>query len=101
VDGGTTFNPLSVDAMFSRILERLDSQEKDQEKRHTENVTELREIRAQTTATNGRVTKLEKTAATVDQVKKLEDQRNTFTGYIAAITTIAGIAWALFVHFTR
>lgn len=43
------YNPTSVDAMFSRILERLDAQDR-----------RLDEILAQTTKTNSRVDALER-----------------------------------------
>jgi len=95
------FNPKSPDAMFAKILTRLDQQDKDTEKRHQENKATLVEIREQTTLTNGRVTKLEQTAATVDRVKKLEDARIYFVGWVAGVLGLAGMAWAIFVHFWK
>ncbi len=64
------FNPNSTDATFSRILSRMDYQDR-----------LLLEIREQTTKTNGRVTALER-------------DRWYQRGIIAGISIVISAAWA-------
>lgn len=53
------FNPRSGDAMFARVLERLDQQDRDAERRERESKEHLTRIETQVRVTNGRVTALE------------------------------------------
>jgi hypothetical protein len=54
------YNPQSTDAVLSRILQRLDEQDKASEANTTRFLNVLGDIRDQTTKTNGRVTSLER-----------------------------------------
>lgn len=74
--------------MFAKIIERLSQQDRATELKHRENKEVLENILAQTTATNGRVT-------------RLEENRKYALGWIAGVSFFAMILWALFVHFTK
>ena len=54
------FNPHSTDAMFSRVLSRLDEQDRSSEKTNADFLLVLSEIRTETAKTNGRVTAIER-----------------------------------------
>lgn len=54
------FNPNSSDAVFSRILQRLEEQDSVASKTRVEFLQVLGDIKEQTTKTNGRVGKLER-----------------------------------------
>jgi hypothetical protein len=87
------FDPHSHDAMFATIITRLDKQDDDTEQRHLENKEVLEGILEQTSATNGRV-------------KKLEHWRIYHKGYTAAIAMVVSafgwlaswLLWKFFVH---
>jgi len=66
-----SYDPNSPDAMFSRILEKLDEQDKI-----------LARIESQTTKTNGRVS-------------KLENEHWKQRGFILAISFVGSALWAL------
>jgi hypothetical protein len=94
------FNPRSNDAMFAKILGRLDSQDKKMcerleaqdkfvEVRHLANAHTLDSILIQTKATNGRVTKLEK----IEERRAIRWQLAVKVG--AGVSTIAGAIWAV------
>lgn len=55
-----SFNPNSTDAMFARVLSRLDEQDRTAEKTNADFLLVLSEIRTEAQKTNGRVTALEK-----------------------------------------
>ena len=86
------FNPNSADAVFSRILQRLDQQDALAEKRNTEQTQFLKEIKEQCVKTNGRVTSLEKWKAVVTA------KVTTVSALVSS--TVAVIAWAIS-HFTK
>lgn len=76
----------STDAMFSRIIGRLDQQAKDTENHRRELIAVLSEVRNEVKATNGRV-------------RSIERWRDVITAKVAAISAITsflmgGIAWA-------
>lgn len=76
----------STDAMFSRILTRLDQQAKDTESHRKELIAVLSDVRTEVKATNGRV-------------RSIERWRDVITAKVAAISAITsflmgGIAWA-------
>jgi hypothetical protein len=82
------FNPHSVDATIATVITRLDAQDEARASQHEENKEVLDAILVQAKATNGRVTKLE--------MKWL---------YVAGLVVggwfVLGLAWALFVHFSK
>ena len=55
-----SFNPNSTDAMFARVLSRLDEQDRTAEKTNADFLLVLSEIRTEAQKTNGRVTALER-----------------------------------------
>lgn len=76
----------STDAMFSRILTRLDQQAKDTESHRKELIAVLSDVRNEVKATNGRV-------------RSIERWRDVITARVAAISAVTsflmgGIAWA-------
>ena len=54
------FNPNSLDSMLTRVLSRLDEQDRTAEKTNADFLLVLSEIRTEAQKTNGRVTKLER-----------------------------------------
>jgi hypothetical protein len=54
------YDPQSLNAMLSRIIERLDKQDRESADHRREVKETLQEIKAQTTLTNGRVTWIER-----------------------------------------
>jgi hypothetical protein len=83
--GAGDFNPFSTDAQFAKIIERLDRQDRETERHHSENKKTLSAIRDQTTITNGRVTKLEKKWIYV-------------AGLIIGGWFVIGVVWVVFTH---
>ena len=85
-----SYDPNSTDAMFSRVLARLDEQDRAAIKTNNDFLVILGEIRNEAKRTNGRVTELER-------------WRDIITAKTAAIAggisaTIGAAAW-LFQHF--
>jgi hypothetical protein len=85
-----SYDEHSDDAMFSRIIARLDQQAKDTAAFRSELLAILGEVRTEVKATNGRV-------------RSLERWRDVITAKVAAISAVVsfimgGIAWA-FNHF--
>lgn len=76
------YNPASTDAMFSKILARLEEQDRAAERREREITQRLDEICEQTTLTNGRVT-------------KLELAHKHYRGVMFGIASAVSIVWAL------
>ena len=70
------YDPQSTDAMFSRIIERLDRQDE-----------VLKRIEAQTTKTNGRVSKLENWRT------EIAAKVAVISGGVSAL--VGGVAWLL------
>jgi len=63
-----SYDPNSSDSMFSRVLTRLDEQDRNTSKTNAEFLLILNDIRSEARRTNGRVTKLE-TAQEVGKAK--------------------------------
>jgi hypothetical protein len=85
-----SYDEHSDDAMFSRIIARLDQQAKDTAAFRSELLAILGEVRTEVKATNGRV-------------RSLERWRDVITAKVAVISAfvsfiMGGIAWA-FNHF--
>jgi hypothetical protein len=59
------FNPNSSDAVFSRILQRLDEQDRHANEVRVEQIGILNEIRAEVKKTNGRVSAIERWRAEI------------------------------------
>lgn len=76
--------------MFARILGELEDQRRVSEERHGENKETLEEIKAQTTLTNGRVTKLE---------TKMQGRWKYLMGGGAGVSLTAIVLWELFKFF--
>jgi hypothetical protein len=75
------YDPASSNATFATIMARLNQQDRDAHEARTDMKDMLKEIRDQTTITNGRVT-------------KLELWRENVTAKIATIVFIASVlAW--------
>lgn len=80
------YDPQSTNAMFSRIIERLDRQDRDSFAHRGEMKEILTEIREQTQKTNGRVTAIEQWVA----VHKAKVAAVVFVG-----SSIASFIWWL------
>ena len=81
-----SYDENSPDAMFSRILTRLDQQAKDTESHRKELIAVLSDVRNEVKATNGRV-------------RSIERWRDVITAKVAVISAVTsffmgGIAWA-------
>lgn len=85
------YDPHSTDSMFSKVLTRLDEQDRAASKTNAEFFLILNEIRAEAKRTNGRVTKLE-TAAEVGKAKIAL----IATGVSAAVGVVGWAAEILF-----
>ena len=77
------FNPMSTDAMFSKILTRLEEQDRAAEKRENDIKDQLCRIEEQAKITNGRVTDLEH-----ESIKR--------GAYAAAMGFASALVWDLF-----
>lgn len=75
------FNPMSTDAMFAKVLARLDEQDRAAEKREHSLRDQLRRIEEQAKLTNGRVT-------------ALEHERWFQRGAVAIISMAVAAAWS-------
>jgi hypothetical protein len=80
------YDPNSINAMFSRIMERLDSQDHLTQDYRSSVTDELGAIRKAVEHTNGRVT-------------DIEADRQRMKGFGAAIAAIASIGWAAYEAF--
>lgn len=79
------FNPMSSDAMFAKVLARLDEQDRAAEKREALLRDQLGRIELQAKLTNGRVS-------------RLEQERWVQRGAVAVISIVATTLWGWFSH---
>lgn len=82
------FNPLSVDAQFAGLHATLAAQDASRNARMDLQDIELKEIKAQTKLTNGRVT-------------VLEGKWKIVAGWVAGAAAVATIAVQLVLHFWK